>query len=180
VSTLSLTIDAPAKHSRLTTFFRYLLFLPVGIVNYLYAIGAYIVAVIAWFAIVFTGRYPAGLYNFSCGYLRFSSRALSYLLLAEDVYPPFNGAENADFPVAVTIPECKERYSRLKTFFRGIYIIPAYLVVLVLGIGLYICVLISWFTIIITARDPFAGYKEYALNWVLKFAGLFLLVIEDY
>jgi len=180
VSTLSLTIDAPLKHNRLTTFFRYILFIPIAIVNYLYAIGAYVVALCAWFAIVFTGRYPEGLYRFACGYLRFSSRALSYLMLAEDVYPPFNGAEAPGFPVQVQIPERLERYSRLKTFFRCIYIIPAYVVVVVVGIGLYVCVVISWFTIIFTARDPFAAYKQFALNWVLRFAALFLLVVETY
>ena len=40
--------------------------------------------------------------------------------------------------------------------------------------------MISWFTIIITARDPFTDYKRFALGWVLKFAALFLLVVEEY
>ena len=180
MSTLSLAIDAPPTHSRLTTFFRYILAIPLLIINYLYAIGAYFVAVIAWFAIVFTGRYPAGLYNFAAGYLRFSTRAVSYLMLAVDAYPPFNGDEALDYPVHVTIPERLERYSRLKTFFRMIYIIPAYVVVVVLGIALYVLVVLSWFSILITARDPFAAYKQFALGWVLKFAALYLLVVENY
>jgi hypothetical protein len=180
VSTLGLTIDSPLKHSRLTAFFRYILFIPLALVNYLYAIAAYVVAFIAWFAIVFTGRYPAGLYRFAAGYLRFFTRAVAYLMLAVDVYPPFSGDETAEYPVHVNIPERLERYSRLKTFFRLIYIIPAYVVVVVLGIGLYIAVVISWFAILITARDPFASYKQFAIGWVLKFAALYLLVVEDY
>jgi hypothetical protein len=180
VSTLSLTIDAPLKHNRLTTFFRYILFLPLAVVNYLYGIAAYVVTVIAWFAILFTGRYPQGLYRFASGYLRFSTRALSYLMLAVDVYPPFTGEDAPGYPVAVAIPERQARYSRLKTFFRMIYIIPAYVAVVVLGIGLYVTVVISWFTIIIAARDPFTDYKKFALGWVLKFSALYLLVVEDY
>jgi len=180
VSTLALTIDSPPTHNRLTTFFRYILFIPLGIVNYLYAIGAYVVAIVAWFAILFTGRYPEGLYRFASGYLRFSLRAVSYLMLAVDVYPPFSGEEAPGYPVAVAIPERLASYSRLKTFFRMLYIIPAYIAVVVLGIGLYVCVVISWFTIIITARDPFTDYKRFALGWVLKFAALFLLVVEEY
>jgi hypothetical protein len=180
MSTLSLTIDGLPKHSRLTTFFRYILAIPLLIMNYLYAIGAYVVAVIAWFAILFTGRYPAGLYSFAAGYLRFSTRAVSYLLLAVDAYPPFSGDEAPDYPVHVVVPERLERYSRLKSFFRMIYIIPAYLVVVVLGIGLYVAVILSWFSIMITARDPFAAYKQFALGWVLRFAALYLLVVEDY
>jgi hypothetical protein len=49
-----------------------------------------------------------------------------------------------------------------------------------LGICLYVAVFLSWFSIIITARDPFAAYKQFALGWVLKFAALYLLVVEDY
>jgi hypothetical protein len=180
VSTVSLTIAAPLKHNRLTTFFRYLLAIPLLIVNYVYAIIAYIAVVIAWFAIVITGRYPAGLYGVAAGYLRFSTRAVAYMMLAVDAYPPFSGDEALDYPVRVQIPERKERYSRLKTLFRVIYIIPAYLTVLVVGILLYCAVVISWFAILITARDPFTNYKKFAIGWVLKFAALYLLVTEDY
>ena len=180
MSTVSLTINAPLKHSRLTTFFRYLLAIPLLIVNYLYAIVAYVAVVIAWFAIVITGRYPAGLYGVAAGYLRFSTRAVAYMMLAVDAYPPFSGDEAPDYPVRVHIPARKERYSRLKTLFRIIYIIPAYVIVVVVGILLYGAVVISWFAILITARDPFTNYKKFAIGWVLKFAALYLLVSEDY
>ncbi|MGD1051052.1 MAG: hypothetical protein ABR947_08285 [Solirubrobacteraceae bacterium] len=49
-----------------------------------------------------------------------------------------------------------------------------------LGIGLHVARFLSWFSIMITARDPFAAYKQFALGWVLKFAALYLLVVEDY
>jgi hypothetical protein len=180
VSTLSVTIDAPSHHNRLTTFFRLILLVPLYLVNYLYAIGAYIVAFIAWWAILFTGRYPEGLYRFAAGYLRYSTRMISYAMLAVDVYPPFSGEPQPAYPAHVEVPDRLERYSRLKTFFRMIYIIPAYLVVAVLGIGLYFATLVSWFTIVIAARDPFSSFKQFAIGWVLKFAALFLLVVETY
>jgi hypothetical protein len=180
VSTISLAVDSPLKHSRLTTFFRYILFIPLAIVNYFYAILAYIAVLLASFAIVFTARYPSGLYNFVAGYLRFSTRAIAYLMLAVDVYPPFNGELGPDYPVQVHVPARKERYSRLKTLFRVVYIIPAYLIAVVLMIVLYVTVVISWFTILITAHDPFTEYKKFAMRWQLKFMGLYLLVIEDY
>jgi hypothetical protein len=46
--------------------------------------------VIAWFAILFTGRYPEGLYHFGSGVLRWNIRVDAYLLLLTDVYPPFS------------------------------------------------------------------------------------------
>jgi len=45
--------------------------------------------VIAWFAIVFTGSYPEGLYRFGVGVMRWSIRYETYLLLMRDEYPPF-------------------------------------------------------------------------------------------
>jgi hypothetical protein len=46
--------------------------------------------VIAWFAILFTGRYPAALYGFGVGVLRWETRVEAYALLLHDEYPPFS------------------------------------------------------------------------------------------
>ena len=48
-----------------------------------------VVTLIAWFAILFTGEYPRGMYDFSAGVLRWSTRVEAYLLLLRDEYPPF-------------------------------------------------------------------------------------------
>jgi hypothetical protein len=45
--------------------------------------------IVAWFAILFTGRYPRGLYGFAVGVLRWDMRVEAYLLLMRDEYPPF-------------------------------------------------------------------------------------------
>ena len=77
--------------NRLTTFFRPILDIPWLIVAGLYGIAAYVAVIIAWFAIVFTGRYPEGLYNFNAGFLRMSTRANGFAYLLSDEYPPFGG-----------------------------------------------------------------------------------------
>ena len=46
-------------------------------------------SIVAWFAIVFTGGYPAGLYEFAVGVLRWDLRVEAYVLLMRDEYPPF-------------------------------------------------------------------------------------------
>jgi len=51
---------------------------------------AAICALIAWFAIVFTGEYPEGLYRFGVGVFRWSTRVEAYTLLLRDEYPPFS------------------------------------------------------------------------------------------
>lgn len=55
-------------------------------------LGAVAVAftIIAWFAILFTGRYPRALYEFGTGALRWTTRVEAYLLLLTDDYPPFS------------------------------------------------------------------------------------------
>jgi hypothetical protein len=64
--------------------------IPHIIVRFFVGIAWFITTVFAWFAILFTGSYPEGLYGFSVGYLRWSLRVESYLLLMGDEYPPFS------------------------------------------------------------------------------------------
>jgi hypothetical protein len=53
-------------------------------------IAAFVVVIVAWFAILFTGRYPQGIFNFVEGVLRWHNRVIGYaLVLVTDQYPPF-------------------------------------------------------------------------------------------
>jgi ABC-type multidrug transport system permease subunit len=79
----------PEKMSRLTTFFRGILIIPHTIVLYFLAIAASFVAVIAWFAILFTGNYPKGMFDFYVGVQRWSTRLGGYSAFLTDKYPPF-------------------------------------------------------------------------------------------
>ena len=49
-----------------------------------------VTAFIGWLAIIFTGAYPEGLYNFAVGYMRWSLRVEAYALLLNDEFPPFS------------------------------------------------------------------------------------------
>ena len=87
-----ITFDAeyPTKLSRLTTFFRCLLVIPQLVVLYFLGIAAGVIVFISWWAILFTGRYPKGLFQFASGYLRWSTRVNGYYYLLTDKYPPFS------------------------------------------------------------------------------------------
>jgi Domain of unknown function (DUF4389) len=69
---------------------RIIYVIPHIIVLLFLGIAWFVTSVIAWFAILFTGDYPAGLYNFAVGTMRWSLRVESYLLLMRDEYPPFS------------------------------------------------------------------------------------------
>jgi len=70
---------------------KWLLAIPHYIVLFFVAIGAIVAVIIAWFAILFTGRYPRGLFDFVVGVMRWSNRVTGYaLVLVTDQYPPFS------------------------------------------------------------------------------------------
>jgi len=146
--------DYVEQRSRLTAFFRLLLFIPVAIVFYIYAIIAGFAVMIAWVAIVITGRYPAGLYGFVSGYTRFIARATAYVVLLCDPYPPFSGSAEAEYPVRMEFSGPLEKYSRAKTFFRLIIAIPIMVLRYVMGLLLEIGAIGAWFVIVITGKMP--------------------------
>jgi hypothetical protein len=54
-------------------------------------IAAFVVVIIAWFAILFTGRYPQGMFDFVQGVIRWNNRVIGYaFVLVTDRYPPFS------------------------------------------------------------------------------------------
>src|SRR5262249_47192242 len=112
------------------------------------------IAWIAWFAILFMGRYPEGMFGFQLGYLRYLTRVRCYAALLTDQFPPF-GAGSADdgYPISVDA-ELPEHLSRLTTFFRSLLVIPASIVGLFLFILEYLMTVIAWFVILVIGRLP--------------------------
>jgi hypothetical protein len=78
------------KMSRLTTFFRCLLLIPQYIVLGLVGIAAGVVTFIAWWVIIFTGKYPRGMWDFVAGYARWAARVNGYSMFLTDKYPPYS------------------------------------------------------------------------------------------
>ena len=69
---------------------KWLLAIPHYIVLFFLGIGAIVAIISAWFAILFTGKYPRGLFDFVVGVLRWSNRVTGYaFVLVTDEYPPF-------------------------------------------------------------------------------------------
>jgi hypothetical protein len=111
--------DFVERRHRGTTFFRWLLAIPLIIWAALWAIAVYVVAFVAWFALLFTARYPQGMYDFVAGYLRFYGRVLGYINLMTDEYPPFGGADDPSYPVRVNVAPPLPKYGRWRVFLRG-------------------------------------------------------------
>jgi len=146
--------DYVEKRSRLTTFFRYFLMIPHFIVLIVLEIGLAFAVFIAWFALLFTGRWPQGLYDFTAGVLRYMTRLNAYMYLAADPYPPFDMQEHPEYPIRLRVAPPKESYSRVKVFFRGLLAIPVMLIYYALSLVMQIGAFLSWFVIVFTGKQP--------------------------
>jgi hypothetical protein len=91
----AVTLDFPypdAAHdlNRWLPLVKWLLAIPHYIVLTFLWIAAFVAVIVAWFAILFTGRYPRGLFDFVLGVFRWSNRVVAYaFILVTDRYPPF-------------------------------------------------------------------------------------------
>lgn len=170
------------ERNRLTTFFRAFMVIPQMILLFFWGLAACVTIVAAWFALVFTGRYPEGLYAFNTKYLRFHIRVSSYFLLLTDAFAPFDGDDDPAYPVRVTVGPPREAYSRLKAGLRLIVGIPVIVMLYLYGVLLGIVPILSWFAIVFTGRQP-EGLQDLArmgMAYEAKGNGYLLLLTETY
>jgi hypothetical protein len=140
---------------------------------------AFVCAIIAWFAIVFTGRAPDGLGRLSAFYLRWRVRSSAYVALLRDEYPPFG---EGPYAAEVDLPVPLEPRNRLTVAFRPILALPHLVVVWLLGIAWGVTTILAWFAILFTGRHPAALYQFSvgALRWTTRVEAYLLLLTDDY
>jgi len=139
------------RRSRLTTFFRYLLALPLLIWLYLWSIAASVVMVINWFATLIMGTPPEGLHGFLSRFLRYSTNVSVYMNLLANPYPGFSSGNT--YPVTLELPPA-EKQNRLVTFFRFLLAIPAFILAALLYELAHALGFVSWFVCLILGRMP--------------------------
>jgi hypothetical protein len=81
----------PGELNRFLPLVKWFLAIPHYIVLFFLNIGAFFAVIVAWFAILFTGHYPQGIFGYIEGVLRWHNRVVAYaLVLVTDRYPPFS------------------------------------------------------------------------------------------
>jgi hypothetical protein len=151
VSTITYDVTYEESRNRLTVAFRIILAIPHLIVSQVWGYLAEILAVIQWFIIVFTGKRNEGIWNLQQSWLGYYARVLGYTNLLYDQYPAF-GTDPGSVPVRSAI-SFEESGDRLTTGLRFLWIIPALVIGLLVGIAGFFVVLISWFAIVITGTQ---------------------------
>jgi hypothetical protein len=174
--------DYVEKRSRLTTFFRLLLAIPHLIFVYLYQLAAGVVVIVAWFVLLFTGRWPLGMYDFVAGSLRYSTRVYGYTCLLTDDYPPFSGDPTITYPVRLNIAAPKPEYSRLKVLFRIVLAIPILIITYAMQIVAQVGAFLAWFAIVVLGRQP-KGLQDMivlGLSYQQRAYSYIALITEDW
>lgn len=180
---VDVSFSYPGRTSRLTAFFRFLLAIPVAIVMEVFFIAFGVTSFLAWWAILFTGRYPRGMFDFGSGVLRMSTQVGAYMYLLTDEYPPFSGNDPKaqSYPTQMSI-EYPERSSRLLLFFRGILLFPHYIFGLVMGLVAAFVHMLGWFAVIITGRYPdgLRNFTEGFLRYGTRVGAYMYMMTDKY
>jgi hypothetical protein len=182
-----LTIDPPEKIANWRPLVQWLLAIPHLAVMYALNILGEILAVISWFAILFTGRLPASIAGMQCMILRYGARLQTYLVFMVDEYPPFAfGTATADPGerprVRVDVVPALEDRNRLTSFFRLILAIPHFIAMAVLALAAVVCVLIAVFAVLFTGRWP-EGLRAFVIHvarWGLRVQAYCFLLTDEY
>jgi hypothetical protein len=177
-----LEVDAPQPQGRLSVFFRLIFGIPHFIVLYFLSIALSVITFIAWFAILFTGKYPAGLHRFALQVTHWSTRVSGYLYLLTDKYPPFALGDDAAYPVRLIGVGETEGRNRLTVFFRILMIIPHLIVLALLGIAAEVVLFIAWLVGWITGNVPqgLATFLAGVLRWQTRVNAYTYLLTDVY
>jgi uncharacterized protein DUF4389 len=184
---VTLTFDAPEKIARWRPLVHWLLAIPHLLILSAIQQLAQILAVIAWFAAMFTGRIPEGLQTPIAMYLRYNARVTTYLVFQREEYPPFafdlpfaDPGDDARVRVDM-VPEVENR-NRLTIFFRLFMVIPQVFVLVFVLIAAVVVGIIGWFAVIILGRWP-DGLNDFligVLRWSTRVNAYLYLLTDDY
>jgi hypothetical protein len=201
---LRLTGELSPGLSRGLWLIKWLLVIPHFVVLFFLWIAFVVLTVVALFAILFTGRYPRGIFDFNVGVLRWSWRVgfYSHSALGTDRYPPFTLADVLDYPARLDVAYPQSLSRGLVLVKWWLLALPHYVVVAVFAGGAWagwnaanddsgwtsgggligLLVLIAGVVLLFTRRYP-KGIFDFVLGmnrWVYRVAVYAALMTDAY
>ena len=187
-----------AQRNRLTTAFRIILAIPhillvggIGVATWIRSAGesfgghggilgfaAFLLAIVSWFTLVIGGTQIPAIRQFTTFYMRWRVRALAYLMLLEDAYPPFG---DAAYPASFEVVDPATR-DRVSVAFRIILAIPQFIVLFFILFAWWITAIVAWFAILLSGVYPEGLYTfgVGCLRWMVRVEAYLLLLVDDY
>jgi hypothetical protein len=186
---VSITVEPQLdRKNRLTSAFRPILAIPhVVLVGPairkngpgLLSMVAYFLAIVNWFAILFADKSLDGIREFSFYYLRWRTRALAYMALFVDNYPPFG---DAAYPASITVVEASQPRDRVSIALRLLFVLPHIVVLVFLLLAWLVVTIVAWFVILFTGSYPAPLYPFAfgVMQWTIRVETYLLLLVDEY
>ncbi|BDT94795.1 MULTISPECIES: DUF4389 domain-containing protein [Nocardia] len=195
--------DLDPALSRWLWLVKWLLAIPHYIVLLFLHIAYAVLTVVAFFAILITGKYPRGLFDFNVGVMRWGWRVTFYALsvLGTDKYPPFSLRANADYPADLEIDYPETLHRGLVLVKWWLLAIPHYLIVGAVVSGgvafaggdgddwggasislLGVLLLVALVALLVTARYP-QGLYDFVMGvnrWIIRVQAYAGLMRDEY
>lgn len=157
--------------------------IPHGFLLFFVGIGSAVLGFIAWWAVLFTGKYPRSFFDFQVAFLKWNTRVQARILNLSDGYPAFGlTAQDEKIILNITYPEkLNQGLLLLRLFFQGIYvIIPHGFCLFFRGIATLFVVFIAWWAVLFTGEYPKGLYNFVVgtLRWTTR-VHLYLAFLTD-
>ena len=164
-------------------FFHGFLLFPHLIVLVFVWIGVLFASIGAWFGILFTGKYPPGIFNFIVGFYRWQNRVTAYNNFMVDKYPPFSMDEDPQYPVRTRIDYPPDgKIARWRVFVAAFMAFPHFIVLMFLGIAQFVVFVVAFFAVLFTRQWP-EGLFKFALGvnrWGMRVGAYTYWMTEEY
>lgn len=180
-------VDHPERITNWKPLVQWLLAVPHYLVlrGLEYLSGA--VAIISWFAIVFTGRLPEGLASVQHLYIRYTNRTVAYAAFLREEYPPFvfgmTAEDQGEYPAVRTAFRTQyEDRNRVTVGFRLILVIPHLVVLAFLWLAASIVIIVWVFVVLFTGRWT-PGVRDFVvgvMRWNTRVNAYLLLLTDEY
>ena len=195
-----LEVDYPEELDRLTSFFRLIWIIPIGIIAGLVSPGMIVVntvvneagevlektsgpgstlAAATALMILFLRRYPRWWFDFRREVARFGTRVFAYLALLTDQYPSI--VEEQSVHLEIDYPDVERDLNRWLPLVKWFLAIPHFVVLSILGALALFAVIFAWFAILFTGRYP-RGLFDFVvgvMRWGLRVAAYVSLLVTD-
>ena len=182
---VQLDLEAPLEVARWRPLVHWLLVIPHWVILYFLGIALAVLAFISWFAILFTGNIPRGLFDFMAMVLRYQWRTYSYISWMREPYPPFDftpaEADPGNDPARFSI-EYPEKLSRLLIFVKWLAVIPHVIALFFVFIGAFFVWIASFFAVLFTGRWP-EGMRRFLIGtfrWSMRVTAYAYLMTDQY